>query len=415
MEKQQIYLFGAGANCAGVIKFFGKTSIKAIIDSDKRIQGSLFDGMPIISLQEYLNTNCGESIVISGFYAAQKIAKVLEENNIDNFYVCPYIQNGFYENGKDIIEKLNLCQYSSIYFCWNHPLARVIVEEMKKKDYRGNIYFADRDNCEEEKSILILTNFIEKKQNLQGNYKQIIDINEIYKTKYIYINQGLLKFKNIHKGKRCFIIGNGPSLTYKDLQKLYEEKEICFGVNRIYLSFEYTDWRPDYYTACDYFIIKKDAKIIEELCIEKFIRHQFREEFFEKKENIYEYGGLSAEQGDFPFSDDIVQGIYIGKTVVYDSIQIAAYMGFSEIYLLGVDLTANMIAEKEGMHFYKSPDTNERLPRGERDKNLKAMKNARIYMESQGRSLKNATRNVDWDVLEKVDFDCLFGEKTNEI
>ena len=33
--------------------------------------------------------------------------------------------------------------------------------------------------------------------------------------------------------------------------------------------------------------------------------------------------------------------------------------------------------------------------------------NARIYMESQGRSLKNATRNVDWDVLEKVDFDCL--------
>ena len=408
--QKQLYLFGAGANCVGTIKFFGKEMIKAIIDSDKRLQGNTFDGIPIIPLQDYLDTNCGEVVVVSGFYASEKISEVLIENNIKNFYICPYMQNGFYKNGKDIVEKLNLCQYPIIYFQSKHPFAEMIEEELKKMNYNGSVCYADKNELKKEDSVFIVTNYVEKRQITYTDYGKVIDINEIYRSKYSYQNNKLEKFKDRHKGKRCFVIGNGPSLTYRDLQKLHEEKEICFGVNRIYLAFQHTDWRPDYYTACDYFMIKRDAKIIEELCMEKFIRHQYGEDFFNKKEGIYEYGGLSADKKDYPFSKDIVKGVYIGKTVVYDAIQIAAYMGFSEIYLLGVDLTANMIAEAEGSHFYHSPDTNERLPKGERDENLKAIKNARIYMESRGMSLKNATRKADWNELEKVNFDSLFGE-----
>lgn len=408
MKSDQIYLFGAGANCAGVVKFFGKEKIKAIIDSDERLQGSLFEDLPIISLQDYIKMNCEEMIVISGFYAANKIAALLTEKHINHFYVCPYIQNGFYKDATELVNNLNLFQYSKIYFGSEHPFATLIIEEMGKSGYKGKFYFADKDSCEVEDAVFISTNFNEQEASIQKKYKKVIDINKIYKERYAFKNTSLEKFKNIHRGKRCFIIGNGPSLTYDDLEKLHVENEICFGVNRIYLSFEYTNWRPDYYTACDYFMIKKDAKIIQKLLMNKFIRYQFRENFFDDKRKLYEYGGLSNDQKEFPFSDDIVKGIYIGKTVVYDSIQIAAYMGFSEIYLLGVDLTANMIAEAEGSHFYKSPDTNERLARGERNENLRAMRNARKYMESQGRIIKNATRNVDWDELERVDFEQLF-------
>ena len=45
----------------------------------------------------------------------------------------------------------------------------------------------------------------------------------------------LAELKNVHKGQRAFIIGNGPSLKQIDLHKL--KGEFTFGLNRIYLMF----------------------------------------------------------------------------------------------------------------------------------------------------------------------------------
>lgn len=409
-DNAKYYLFGAGINCAAVIKFFGKSNIKAIIDSDERLQGEVFDGIPIISLVQYKEENQQETIIISSSYFSEDIIKLLERNGIKDFYVSPYMQIGFYENGLDIAKKLNLFQYPGITFVSEHPMAKNIIIEMRNRGYNGEFYFIDTDKFVAKETVLVITNKIEKNQYIdkKKEYLNLIDITDIYKKKFSYKNPMLEKFKKKHEGKRCFVIGNGPSLTYSDLQKLHDEKEICFGVNRIYLAYQYTDWRPDYYVACDYFILKKDAKIIQEMCVDKFIRYQFKEIDFDKKENLYEYGVLEPDEKKLPFSDDIVEGTYTGRTVVYDAIQIAAYMGFSEIYLLGVDMTKNMIAEAEGSHFYKSPDVNEKLLRGDRDSNIQAMCNARRYMELQGRIFKNATRNVQWDEVEKINFDSLF-------
>ena len=57
--------------------------------------------------------------------------------------------------------------------------------------------------------------------------------------------------KNSHLNRRCFIIGNGPSLTANDLDKLSENSEITFAFNRIYHIFEQTSWRPTYYMSQD--------------------------------------------------------------------------------------------------------------------------------------------------------------------
>jgi hypothetical protein len=45
----------------------------------------------------------------------------------------------------------------------------------------------------------------------------------------------LAALKDVHKGRRAFIIGNGPSLRQTDLSKL--KNEFTFGMNRIYLLF----------------------------------------------------------------------------------------------------------------------------------------------------------------------------------
>lgn len=59
----------------------------------------------------------------------------------------------------------------------------------------------------------------------------------------------LKTLKGIHAGKRCFIIGNGPSLCAEDLDKLKDE--YTFAANRIYEIFYLTEWRPTYYFVVD--------------------------------------------------------------------------------------------------------------------------------------------------------------------
>ena len=67
----------------------------------------------------------------------------------------------------------------------------------------------------------------------------------------------LAALKDIHKGKRAFIIGNGPSLKQTDLSKL--KNEITFGMNRFYLAF------PDLGFTTSYICVTND------LVIEQFV------------------------------------------------------------------------------------------------------------------------------------------------
>ena len=73
----------------------------------------------------------------------------------------------------------------------------------------------------------------------------------------------LKKLKNKYEGMRCFIIGNGPSLTIDDLELL--EKEHCFAFNRIYETYDKTKWRPEFYMVLDNDVLRTVAKNIAKL------------------------------------------------------------------------------------------------------------------------------------------------------
>lgn len=49
----------------------------------------------------------------------------------------------------------------------------------------------------------------------------------------------------------CFIIGNGPSLSADDLEVLRKNNVLSFGFNKIFLMFDKTNWRPDFYVSQD--------------------------------------------------------------------------------------------------------------------------------------------------------------------
>ena len=79
----------------------------------------------------------------------------------------------------------------------------------------------------------------------------------------------LANLKNIHKGKRAFIIGNGPSLKQTDLRKL--KNEITFGMNRIYLAFPEWGFTTSYICVTNDLVVEQFVDDFNQLTIPQFI------------------------------------------------------------------------------------------------------------------------------------------------
>jgi uncharacterized Rossmann fold enzyme len=228
----------------------------------------------------------------------------------------------------------------------------------------------------------------------------------------------LLQFKGKHKGERCFIIGNGPSLSASDLDRL--KNEVTFAANRIYLMYNKTAWRPSYYALVDRLALidsyHEIAKVIN--CpsfyaanaifnVDNFNLTDFY--FFYPDFNFYWKPNKKASFSEEPF---VMQ---TGGTVTYICLQLAAYMGFSEIYLLGVDNTSERVVKHNGeiifnnaqCHFDKGYQSTQLLSYSI-DVVNSSYQTALEYGESHNIKIRNATRGGELEIFERVDFDSLF-------
>lgn len=178
-------------------------------------------------------------------------------------------------------------------------------------------------------------------------------------------------------------------------------------MNRIYRAFVNTTWRPKYYVAVDSIICKNDHDIIENIESTKFIRHFFTEVDW-KSENVNQFRGISSDNVNF--SKNIENGVYIGNTVIYDALQIAYYMGFKKIYLLGVDLDLTKRVNEQGRHFYKEGSEKERLQDANLNYILKAFKYAADVLEKEGVKLRNLSRAGEWDEIKRESFDDVINQ-----
>ncbi|WP_256988774.1 6-hydroxymethylpterin diphosphokinase MptE-like protein [Bacillus sp. EB106-08-02-XG196] len=225
----------------------------------------------------------------------------------------------------------------------------------------------------------------------------------------------LKKLKNKHKGNRCFIVGNGPSLTVEDLNLL--KNEITFAFNRIYYIFDDTDWRPTYYCSEDDKTIFKSKEEINKLKIEnKFFPVNFpwdyKIHFNNANYYIFKFGDRNVEPR---FSEDIVKGIYWGNTVAYTAIQMAVYMGIKEIYLLGVDHNFSKMINDNGEivsdetakdYFTENYNTDkEDLYIPNIEISTRAFKAAKKFTDNHNIKIFNATRGGKLEVFDRIDFD----------
>lgn len=244
----------------------------------------------------------------------------------------------------------------------------------------------------------------------------------------------LVRFKDMHKGKRCFIIGTGPSLTVDDLEVLRDNNEITFASNKIFKLFEKTDWRPDLYCVTDYEVLyhyydlicnlEIDNMFIVDIADTKYEREINKELLNNKHINVFKifkkehYDNILNENvPNFSINPDryVIDG---GITVTYSMIQWAKYFGFSEIYLIGVDFN---YSDFTGMdkdtcdHFCDDYiEKNEIVNPPKIEYSLKAYKEAEKFSRKNDFRIYNATRGGKLEVFERIDFEGLFIKGDNK-
>ncbi|MEE9910705.1 MAG: DUF115 domain-containing protein [Deltaproteobacteria bacterium] len=184
----------------------------------------------------------------------------------------------------------------------------------------------------------------------------------ILKIKYWYVRYffedqaEINRWKELHnkyRGRRVFLIGNGPSLNKMPLYLLKDDYTMCF--NRFYIMHERLNWTADFYLTVDDLVLDDLVKEIDDMS------GNFDYLFFP---DIHVKGGnfkqrIKPNHKIYWIRHILGQGfskelpcVNPGGSVIYEGMQILSYLGFDEIYLIGVDMnfqihkTAKMIREK---------------------------------------------------------------------
>ena len=236
--------------------------------------------------------------------------------------------------------------------------------------------------------------------------------NEYIKSEYCL---KMKEYKNKFLGQRCYIIGNGPSLLANDLDKITDE--YSFASNRIYEIYDNTKWRPNFYASTDgNFVNENYERIFSDKIKSYFLDYKSISDR-KKNENVIgicRYPSFAINRWDdktIHVSEDLSINYSDGYTVTFTSIQLAIYMGFKEIYLLGVDFSYSIVRDKKGK-IHKDDTVKDYFSGAKYESTfqnysstLRAYQVAKEYCDSHGIIIKNATRGGKLEVFERVDFD----------
>ncbi|HIH32180.1 TPA: DUF115 domain-containing protein [Candidatus Woesearchaeota archaeon] len=155
----------------------------------------------------------------------------------------------------------------------------------------------------------------------------------------------ILSLQNAYKGKRGFIVATGPSLAYRNMSFLKDEITITMNLGP--LMFDQWGFQPTFHLAADKYVYPKFKEMFEKTIYtastKKVIIASACETFPEElcDENTF-FSTIKHPQEVVDFSKNPIRdGFCRGKTVAYDAMQFAYFLGLSEVYILGMDMTVN--------------------------------------------------------------------------
>lgn len=216
----------------------------------------------------------------------------------------------------------------------------------------------------------------------------------------------LRSWKDRFPGKKAVILCNGPSLLKVDFNALHKSGVFCFGLNKINLLFQKTDFRPTCVVAVNPFVIEQNADFYNSTQLPLFLDSCAIKKVQSRDNTAF------LHSNPFPrFSKDCSISVWQGYTVTFVAMQLAYHMGFTEVALVGADHTfstkgpANktvVSGQRDDNHFdpnYFAGGMRWQLP--DLFQSEVAYTMARDMFSASGRRIVNATAGGELEVFER--------------
>ena len=240
--------------------------------------------------------------------------------------------------------------------------------------------------------------------------------------------QHLAKLWHSEKGRRCFIIGNGPSLKKMDLSPLKDE--LTIGFNGIYQAFAEWGWHTDFLVFEDIEQTEIRGPEIPKIRGPQKLASIYNAYAFRHSPNMYYMNCRLIDRTYWNsmrpmFSTDFANIVYLGSTVTYIGLQLAYHLGCSKVYVIGVDHNYGKLPQmfppgkievtEENLELVRQchfSDTYYQIGDVIGVPNMEAQedfyRHARKVYEENGRKVFNAGLDSKLEVFDKVPFESLF-------
>jgi hypothetical protein len=225
----------------------------------------------------------------------------------------------------------------------------------------------------------------------------------------------LARLKDRHKSERAVLVANGPSLNNMDLSFLRHETTI--GLNKIYLGTQKFHFYPRYYVAVNEKVIAQGASDIRAMNCVKFISGRSAGLVPEDALTYH----INTTNPPARFCPDITFGAHEGWTVTYTALQIAYFLGFREVVLIGLDHRYKFVGQPNEARTLDGPDPNhfsenyfghgQTWDNPDLKNSEESYRIARAEYEKDGRRIVDATLDGACTVFDKADYRDIFGAK----
>jgi len=226
----------------------------------------------------------------------------------------------------------------------------------------------------------------------------------------------IAELRDKHKGEIGWLVGNGPSVRTKDLERL--RGAVTFCCNRFYLAYDKMKFRPTYLGSTD-------KQMIRDFGAEMVAKHPGTVYFVaEERPDI---------PGDFVwfpmksrtplvFSENVYDFVMPGGGTLITAIQIGYHMGITKFYLYGVDHSFNFKSDDtiedhyarasgDGNHFIRDYRSGKRWSPPVLWQVEAAFLSCHVFLQARGGWIRNATRGGKLEVVDRVSFDVAIKEQ----